>query len=406
MLIAYLKQQYQDPTQINLTLNILATCYRAAKEKFDTDPEFKTISQKEVVALQGGDAYSKAIWQQLCETSKLAYQEIYDLLDVEIIARGESFYNPFLADVVQELAAKNLLTTSNGATCVYVDGLSNRQGEPLPLIVQKSDGGYNYATTDLAAIKHRVEVEKGDWLIYLTDAGQSQHFQMVFQVARKAGFCRPQVKLDHIPFGLVLRADGQKFKTRSGDTEKLMDLLTTAITEAKILLQERNQELSEPELNNAAKHLGINAVKYSDLSNNRINNYTFSYEKMLQFEGNTAAFLSYAAVRIKSIQKKTQANIAELLATNNIKLEDPAEIELALHACKFEDAITAASTELLPNRLTDYLFNLAEKFHAFFHQCRVTNTSEQNSRLLLCEAVAQILDQGFHLLGLTPLEKM
>lgn len=406
MLIAYLKDKYQDPMHLKLDLSELATCYKAAKEKFDADPAFKTIAQQEVVALQGGDAYARAIWHKLCDTSKLAYQEIYQLLDIEITDRGESFYNPLLADVVKELAVKNLLTTSDGATCVYVDGLSNRQGEPLPLIVKKSDGGYNYATTDLAAIKHRAEIEKGDWLIYVTDAGQSQHFQMVFQVARKADLCDPNVKLDHVPFGLVLRGDGKKFKTRSGDTEKLMDLLTTAITKAKILLQARNQALSAAELDRAAKHLGLNAVKYSDLSNNRINNYTFNYENMLQFEGNTAAFLSYAAVRIKSIQRKTQTDIANLLTTSNITLQEPAEIELALHACKFEDAIIAATKELLPNRLTDYLFNLAEKFHAFFHQCRVTGTPEQNSRLLLCEAVAQILTRGFHLLGLTPLEQM
>lgn len=409
MLIAYLKQKYQEPIHINLTLNELVTCYRDAKEQFDTDPIFKNAAQKEVVALQNGEAYSKAIWEQICKISKIAYQEIYDLLDIEITERGESFYNPFLADVVKTLTEKNMLVTSDGAKCVYLEGLYNRDGEPLPLIVQKSDGGYNYATTDLAALQHRVQVEKSHWLIYVTDAGQSQHFQMVFQVAKNAGLCDQQVKLDHVPFGLVLREDGKKFKTRSGDTERLIDLLITAINKALALLQERNKsslELSEQELNISAKHLGINAIKYADLSNNRVNNYAFSYEKMLQFEGNTAAFLSYAYVRIKSIQRKINTNITDLIAASNIQLQDPAEIELALHACKFADAINAAVKELLPNRLTDYLYNLAEKFHAFFHQCRVTGTAEQDSRLLLCEATLQILQRGFNLLGLTTLEKM
>jgi arginyl-tRNA synthetase len=404
MLIAYFKQNHKDQTNLNLAE--LVIYYREAKELFDTDPKFKNLAQKEVVALQNGEPNSKALWEQICTISKKAYQEIYDLLDIKIIDRGESFYNPFLADVVQALAAKNMLKISDGAKCVYPEGVYNRQGEPLPLIVQKSDGGYNYATTDLAALRHRVQVEKGTWLIYVTDAGQIQHFQMIFQVAMHAGFCGSEVQINHVPFGLVLRDDGKKFKTRSGDTEKLMDLLITAIDKAKALLQERNHELAEQEISLASKYLGINAIKYADLSNNRINNYAFSYDKMLQFEGNTAAFLSYAYVRIKSIQRKANCNMQELMATNNIKLQDPTEIDLALHACKFADAINSTAKELLPNRLTDYLFNLAEKFHSFFHQCKVINTPEQNSRLLLCEAILQILQRGFNLLGLTPLEKM
>jgi arginyl-tRNA synthetase len=185
-----------------------------------------------------------------------------------------------------------------------------------------------------------------------------------------------------------------------------MDLLTTAINKAKKLLQERNQDLPVQELDIAAKCLGTNAIKYADLSNNRTNNYAFSYDKMLQFEGNTAAFLSYAYVRIKSIQRKASINMQDLIANTQIQLQDPTEIELALHACKFADAINATVKDLLPNRLTDYLFNLAEKFHSFFHQCKVTGSLEQNSRLLLCEVVLQILHRGFNLLGLVPLEKM
>lgn len=406
MLIALLKQNYQANTIINLTLTELMNCYREAKALFDSDSTFKNLAQQEVVALQSGEPQALAIWEQICNISKQAYQEIYNLLDIVITDRGESFYNPFLADIVANLAKKNLLTTSDGAKCVYPEGVYNRQGEPLPLIVQKSDGGYNYATTDLAAIRHRVQVEHGTWLIYVTDIGQSQHFNMIFQIAKKAAFCNTDTQLNHVPFGLVLREDGKKFQTRSGDTEKLMDLLTHAINKAKILLQEHKQNLTTTELTLAAKHLGINAIKYADLANNRVNNYIFNYDRMLQFEGNTAAFLAYAYVRINSIQNKANSNIPQLLATTNIQLQEPTEIALALQACKFADAIAATTKELLPNRLTDYLFNLAEKFHAFFHQCKVTGTAEQNSRLLLCEAVRQILARGFNILGLTPLEKM
>ena len=406
MLIAYIKEQYQQPEHIKLNLTELATCYRQSKEKFDADPIFKQTAQQEVVALQSGDPYAHSIWQQICKISAVAYQEIYDLLDIKIIERGESFYNPFLADIIKTLAQKNLLRISNGAKCVDVAGMYNREGEPLPLIVQKSDGGYNYATTDLAALQHRANVEHGTWLIYVIDAGQSQHLQMVFNVARQAELCQPAVKLDHVAFGLVLRADGKKFKTRSGDTEKLMDLLTTAIDKAKVLLHSRNPELTETELDALAKTLGLNAIKYADLSTNRTHDYAFSYEKMLQFEGNTAAFLAYACVRIQSIKRKLSIDMAHLMQDHTIMLQEPAEVELALHACKFADCITTLTKELLPNRLTDYLFNLAEKFHAFFHQCKVVGSPHEASRLLLCEATLQVLYRGFGLLGLTMLDKM
>ncbi len=211
---------------------------------------------------------------------------------------GNPFTNPYLPLIIADLAAKNLITISDGAKCVYLEGFTNREGEPLPLIVQKADGGYNYATTDLAALKHRVEVENGAWLIYVTDAGQSQHFSMVYAASRLAGYYDPaKVRVDHVPFGLVLRADGKKFQTRSGETERLIDLLESAVSKAQEILQKRNYaDITPAELQTMAQILGINAVKYADLACHRTSDYVFSLDRMLQFEGNTAAFVCYAYV--------------------------------------------------------------------------------------------------------------
>jgi arginyl-tRNA synthetase len=347
-----------------------------------------------------------AVWQQICAISSIAYDDIYRLLSVEIIPRGESFYNPFLASVVDDCKTAGLLQPSNGAACLFLPGFVNRDGDPLPLMIQKSDGGYNYATTDLAAIKHRVQDEHADWIIYVTDAGQSQHFEMVFQAAKAIGYLPESVKVSHVPFGLVLRPDGKKFKTREGDTEKLIDLLTTAIDKAKVALESRNPALSGALLDNTAQSLGINAVKYADLSCHRVSNYVFNYDKMLQFEGNTAAFLSYAIVRIRSIYRKVGVDWSALVEKNTIQLDAPAECSLALLLCQFEDVIDQTVRELMPHVLTDYLFRLAEKFHRFFHDCRVEGSEYQNSRLLLCGLVERVLCLGFSLLGLKTLEKM
>ena len=411
MLIAYLKTvlpAITESTIPDVDLGDLVSWYRAAKQQFDEDPEFKKRAQQEVVALQNGQESSRHAWEHICAISRKAYQTIYDLLEVKLLERGESFYNPFLEPLIQELKQRNLLSVSEGAKCMYLEGFTNREGDKLPLILQKSDGGYNYATTDMAALKHRIQVEKGNWIIIVTDAGQSLHFQMIFEAARKAGFYDPQqVRVDHVPFGLVLKPDGKKFKTRSGDTERLIDLLQTAISIAKQKLLEHNPAISETDLIESAKVLGINAVKYADLSCNRLSDYVFSYEKMLKFEGNTAAFLLYAYVRVRSIQRKVNVNVADLLAQPaSLSLEEPAEIQLALLVCQFGEILESCVQDLLPNRLTDYLYRLAEKFHIFFHQCRVEGSPKQNSRIILCESVAQVLQQGMILLGLKPLERM
>lgn len=415
MLIAYLKEVLPSITEENppdIHLGDLVQWYRAAKKRFDEDLDFKKRSQLEVVHLQGGDPVSIRAWQHICEISRIAYQAIYDLLDIQsLIERGESFYNPFLPTLIADLEAKGLITISEGAKCMFLPGFTNRNGEPLPLILQKADGAYNYATTDLASIRHRIEQEKADWIIYVIDSGQSLHLQMVFEAAKAAGYWDPaRVRLDHVEFGLVLRPDGKKFKTREGETERLIDLLTTAVDKARDALKERNEDMSEEDLEMAALILGIDAVKYADLSCHRVSDYVFSYEKMLSFEGNTAAFLLYAYVRIQGIKRKankTDKDIQQLIhAGEKIQLEDPTEIQLGLLIAQFPEVLSQTVNELYPHRLTDYLYRLAEKFHLFFHNCRVEGSEQEKSRLLLGELVARVLKQGLELLGLKTLSRM
>jgi arginyl-tRNA synthetase len=402
MLITYMKEQVPDVLQGKTMPELIELMgwYKASKKRFDEDPEFKKRSQLQVVQLQSGDDATRNAWELICEISRRSYQEIYDLLDVKLIERGESFYNPYLAEVVGELDKKGLITLSDGAKCIFLEGFA------IPMIVQKSDGGYNYDTTDMAAIRHRIQVEKADRIIILTDAGQSLHFAMIFKAAEKADYLDPQkVRMDHVPFGVVLGPDGKKFKTRSGDTEKLIDLLLEAVAHAKKIMHERLPDLPENELNRVSQILGIDAVKYSDLSCHRIKDYVFSYDRMLKFEGNTAAFLLYAYVRIQGIKRKVGKEISSL-QNARVVLEHPTEIMLALHLRRFGEVLDAMSRDLLPNRLCDYLYELAEKFHAFFRDCRVEGDPREESRLLLCEAAARILHKGLDLLGLKTLDRM
>lgn len=409
MLIAFMKQEVPEVLtgKQKTDLTHLVTWYRASKKRFDEDPLFKRQAHLEVVALQQGQHEARVGWEIICDISRKAYQEIYDLLGIHLIERGESYYNPFLADIVTDLEKKGLVENSHGAKCIFLEGFQNREGEPLPLMVQKSDGGYNYDTTDMATIYHRIQVERGDRLIYVTDIGQSTHFQMVFKAAEKANYLDPsKVRVDHVPFGLVLGADGKKFRTRSGETERLIDLLQAAIDHADQILKERNPDMPEGGRERLARALGIGAVKYADLSNHRLSDYTFSYDRMLRFDGNTAAFLMYAYVRIIGIKRKVNIDPYRLLANTSIKLEHSSEIDLGLHLLRFQETLELVADELLPNRLTDYLYSLAEKFNAFFRDCRVEGSPQQNERLLLCEATARVLKQGLDILGVQTVERM
>lgn len=403
MLIAYIQTYESSHFQNTVDLSTLMSWYKSSKLKFDQDPGFKKASQLEVVKLQQGDKQARQIWRRICQISRTAFEEIYKLLDIRLIERGESFYNPYLAQVVSNLEQKGLITLSDGAKCVFLDGFVGRDNAPMPLIVQKSDGGYNYATTDLAAICHRAQKEQASRIIIVADAGQKSHFEMVFAVAEKAQFFDPNyVRLDHVPFGVVLGRDRKKFKTRSGETEKLVDLLIGAIQRAKQILKERLPDLSEEDLDRSARTLGIAAVKYADLCCHRIKDYEFSYERMLRFEGNTAAFLLYAYVRIQGIKRK----VGKKAVKGPIILSHPSEVAMAFHLCLFPEVLHRMARDLLPNRLCDYLYALAEKFHAFFRDCRVEGSTEENSRLLLVEVTARVLKKGLSILGLDTLERM
>ena len=407
MLIAYSEKLNLDEKLQSMSLSELVAMYREAKKLFDEDEGFKKLSQLAVVDLQGGDKRARTIWHLLCEISKKAYKEIYDLLDVRLIDRGESYYNDRLGPTVQDLEEKGLVTVSNGAKCIFLDGFITKENEPLPLMIQKSDGGYNYDTTDMATIHQRIFEEKADHLVYVTDAGQSLHFQMVFQAALKAKYWDPdKVRVDHVPFGVVLGQDGKKFRTRSGETEKLIDLLQTAIDKAYEIVKSRNPDWPENEQREVSEALGIGAVKYADLSGHRQSDYVFSYERMLRFDGNTAAFIMYSYVRANSIKRKVGTDVDALIGSAKIELAHPSEKALALRLAQFPECLEACISELLPNRITDYLFNLAETFNAFFRDCRVEGSKEQSSRLLLTECTARILKQGLTLLGVKTVERM
>ena len=409
MLIAYMKDNTPEVlsgTQ-NTDLTQLVNWYKTSKQYFDADPEFKKRAHLEVVALQSGNPEALKAWKIICDISRKAYQEIYALLNIQIIERGESFYNPFLAQTVKDLQDLGLVQLSDGAKCIFLEGFQNREGASLPLMIQKSDGGYNYDTTDMAAIRQRIDEEKADRIIIVTDAGQSTHFQMIFKAAEKAGWLDPKkVQVDHVPFGLVLGSDGKKFRTRSGETEKLIDLLIEAIERAKEILMHRGSDQSSEELAELAQALGIGAIKYADLSGNRTGDYVFSYDRMLRFEGNTAAFLMYSYVRVAGIKRKVNVNINEIKKVTDFSLKHPSEITLSLHLLQFGETIQLVARDLLPNRLTDYLYALAEKFNAFFRDCRVEGSSEQNQRLILCEIVAQTMKQGLTILGVQTVDRM
>lgn len=414
MLIAYLREAYPEAltTANALDLGDLVTFYRKAKQRFDEDVNFKEIARQEVVKLQSGDKNSLRAWQLLCEQSRREFQEIYNLLDIKINERGESFYNPLLNGVVNDLKDLELLTEDNGAQCVFLEGFTNKEGETLPLIIQKSDGGYNYATTDLAALRYRIQEDKAKRIIYVTDAGQSNHFAQVFQVAKRAGWIPDDVEIVHVPFGLVLGEDGKKLKTRSGETIRLRDLLDEAVSRARSDLEKRLklEERYETEefISNVAKVIGISAVKYADLSQNRNSNYIFSYDKMLSLQGNTAPYLLYAYVRIQGINRKGNVDCGHLGANSKIILQEDTEFVLGKHLLQLKEVINSVAIDLQPNRLCQYLFELSQKFNQFYENCPVMQAEEplRTSRYLLCDLTARTLQLGLSLLGIPVLNRM
>ncbi|MEG4345969.1 arginine--tRNA ligase [Microcoleus sp. A003_D6] len=414
MLIAYLREVHPEAltTADALDLGDLVAFYRQAKQRFDTDETFKETARQEVVKLQAGAEDTTRAWKLLCNQSRREFQVIYDLLDIKLTERGESFYNPLLPAVVEDLTNLGLLVESDGAKCVFVEGFTNKEGEPLPLIVQKTDGGYNYATTDLAAVRYRIQKDNAKRIIYVTDSGQANHFAQVFAVARKANWIPEDVEIVHIPFGLVLGEDGKKLKTRSGDTVRLQDLLDEAIVRARQDLEERlkTEERQETEefIANVSRTVGLSAVKYADLSQNRASNYVFSYDKMLALQGNTAPYMLYAYVRVQGIRRKGEINFDNLDAGAKVILQSDTELVLAKHLLQLNEVVNAVGGDLLPNRICQYLFELGQKYNQFFEQCPVLKAEEplRTSRLILCDLTARTLKLGLGLLGIQVLERM
>ncbi len=413
MLIAYLREAYPEALTTANALDIgdLVSLYKKAKIRFDEDKEFKETARTEVVNLQAGAEDSRHAWGLLCDQSRREFQVIYDLLDINLTERGESFYNPFLSDVISKLEEQGLLEEDAGAKCVFLEGFTNKDGDPLPLIVQKTDGGFNYATTDLAAIKYRVEKDHATRIIYVTDSGQSNHFAGVFQVARKSGLLPKNVEAVHVPFGLVLGEDGKRLKTRSGETIKLKDLLDEAVLRARQDLEARLEEEGRSEttefIDRVAQVVGISAVKYADLSQNRTTDYKFSYQKMLALKGNTAPYLLYAYVRPQGISRKGNIDFTKLESTK-IVLSEEAELILAKHILQLSEIILEVEKDLLPNRLCQYLFELSQKFNQFYDRCSILNAVEpqRTSRLILTDLTARTLKLGLSLLGIPVLDRM
>ncbi len=414
MLITYLREAYPEALTKADALDIgdLVAFYKKAKQRFDENEVFCETSRQAVVKLQAGDPETIKAWKLLCDQSRREFQVIYDLLDIKLTERGESFYNPFLPAVVADLDELGLLQENQGAKCVFLEGFTNKEGNPQPLIVQKSDGGYNYATTDLAALRYRIKEDGAKRIIYVTDLGQSTHFAQVFQVATRAGWIPDDVEVVHVPFGLVQGEDGKKLKTRAGETVRLRDLLNEAIARAKADLEMRLQAEGRSEtsefIDRVAKVVGLGAVKYADLSQNRTSSYIFSYDKMLALQGNTAPYMLYAYVRVQGISRKGDIDFGHLGVGKQIILKEETEIALAKHILLFSDAIAAVETELLPNRLCQYLFELSQKFNQFYDRCPVLQAEEpfHTSRLLLCDFTARILKLGLNLLGIEVLDRM
>ena len=415
MLIAYLREAYPKAMQTTETLELgeLSTFYRQAKKRFDQDETFREAARMAVVQLQAGDEETLRAWKIVCELSRQAYQVIYDLLGIlPVIERGESFYNPLLPDVIKALKQKGLLVEDEGAQCVFLEGFTNKAGKPLPLIIQKSNGGYNYATTDLAAIRYRVKEDQTQRVIYPVGAEQTNHFAQIFQVGRRAGWITDDVEFVHTPFGLILGEGGKKLKSRSGEALPLRELLEEAIAYASAdlearLKQEGRQEMAafKAKVNQV---VGIAAVKYADLSQNRTSNYIFSYDKMLALQGNTAPYMLYAYVRVQGISRKGGIDFDQLSAANPIHLDDETELTLAKHLLQLDEILAEVEKDLLPNRLCQYLFELSQKFNQFYDRCTVLQAAEpqHTSRLVLCDLTARTLKLGLSLLGIPVLERM
>jgi|TARA_B110000879_G_scaffold21558_1_gene27523 arginyl-tRNA synthetase len=408
MLISYMQEVASDTDTGPKHLADLEVFYREAKARFDEDEEFAITARAAVVKLQSGEQEYLDAWGKFINESLTHCQAVYDTLNITLTREhlaAESFYNDELSTIMSELRSANLLEESNGAKVVFLPEFVGKEGAPLPVIIQKSDGGFLYATTDLAAVKYRSFSLNADRALYVVDARQSLHFQQVFSVAEKAGFSSDKISLEHVAYGTMMGKDGRPFKTRSGDTIKLVELLDEAVKRAFYLVSEKNPTLEEAKRHEIAKEVGISAVKYSDLSKNRTSDYVFDWASMLSFEGNTAPYLLYAYARIKSIIRKSTNPTASYNIESCNELE---ERNLLVKLLQYPEIVYAVVSDSYPNHLCNYLYELAGLFMRFYEACPILkeDAAIRYSRLAICVLTADTLKQGLDLLGINTLEQM
>jgi arginyl-tRNA synthetase len=410
MLIEHLLDVGEHSAEADLLRTDPNRFYADARRKFDGDPEFAARARARIVALQSGDPAAMAIWREVVELSKAYLRDTYAMLRVTLTdddIRGESFYNDWLAPTADELVAKGMAVVSDGALCVFPAGFTGRDDSPLPVIIRKSDGGWNYSTTDLATVRYRVDKLSCDAALYVVGSEQALHFQMIFAVARAAGWIPDGTVFAHEQIGMVQGTDGGRLRTRDGDTPPLSGLLRSAVDQARTLLAETGAEHEEGVLAAIAEAVGIGAVKYADLSTAHDSTYVFDLDRMVSFRGNTGPYLQYAAVRIRSIFRKGDQN--ERGVTSSITITHPAERALALRLLGFSAAVTAVAQTYEPHRLCAYLFDLASGFTTFFEECPVLKAPSQtlrDSRLALCSLTLRVLTLGLDLLGIPVPDQM
>ena len=409
MLIEYIVDNNIDVLKPH-AISDLNELYQKAKQKDDADKDFAERARKRVVLLQGGDQKTLDIWHHLIKLSMIHFNEAYHRLGVllqDSDVKAESSFNAELKPTVESLKAMHLTTMSEGAVCIFLEGFE-REGKPIPMIIQKSDGGYLYHTTDLATLYYRLFTLHATRLLYVVDVRQSDHFKMLFAAARKAHWLDRNQEVAHVAFGTILGKDNKPFKTREGGTVKLSDLLDEAIRRAKALIEAKNSGLSIEEIDNLANTLGIGALKYADLSGDRKNDYVFDWDRMLSFEGNTSPYLQYAYVRIKSLLEKAEASTVTGDAPEK-HLTHPKEILLAKKLGEFPEVVAKAAERYEPHVIATYLYSLAQEFTSFYDAVPILKTEElavRSARLWLCTRVAQVLKQGLYLLGIECPDKM
>lgn len=410
MLIAYLEKKENEHAS-EMELSDLEAFYRAAKKHYDEDPVFAEKARNYVVKLQSGDEYCRTMWQKLVKITMQQNQHNYDRLNVTLTDKdvmGESLYNPMLPGIVEDLKKQGLAVEDDGALVVYLDEFKNKDGDPMGVIVQKKDGGFLYTTTDIAAAKYRYETLKANRALVFSDTRQSQHMQQAWLITRKAGYVPDSFQLEHKNFGMMLGKDGKPFKTRSGDTVKLADLLDEAIERAGVLISQKSTALSEQEKADVIEAVGIGSVKYADLSKNRTTDYVFDWDNMLSFEGNTAPYMQYAYTRIRSIFNRSQIDLSEVEQAQ-LSITDEKERALAIKLLQFEEAVQVVGKEGTPHVLCAYLYELAGVFSSFYEHCPILNNDDQQvklSRLKLALLTERTLKQGLDLLGIKTVEKM